>query len=70
MSDLNDSDEPVCRAEDIDVEAENKLVDTAGEGEDWDEQSSSDTYTLLCVKWRASGKLLYAWHGEPGPVLM
>ena len=51
----------------IDVDAENKLVDTAGEGEGgmhW--ESSTDIHTLLCVKRRASGKLR---HREPSLVL-
>ena len=38
-------------------DVENGLVDTAGEGDDW--ESSTNIYTLPCVKWIADGKLLY-----------
>ena len=43
-----------------DTDIENGLVDAAGEGE-WGTnlESSIEIYSLPCVKWIASGKLLY-----------
>ena len=54
---------------DGDIDVENRLVDTVGEGKggmNWD--SSVETYTLPYVKWKASGNLLYD-PGSPNPVL-
>ena len=44
-----------------DADVENGLVDTEGEGEsglNW--ESSTDIYTLPCIKQIASGKLVYS----------
>ena len=50
------------------TDIENRLVDTVGEGKSGKNgESSIDIYTLLCIKYIASEKLLYnigspAWH--------
>ena len=40
------------------MSVENRLADTVGEGERANWQSSTDIYTVLCIKYVTSGKLL------------
>ena len=56
----NGTDEAVCRAG-IEMQTQNQHVDAAEEGEGGPKgKSSTDLYTLPCVKQTASGKLLHS----------